>query len=217
MDRPQPCRQIALPVRTASLDVAHPDIGRPMRRHPVIQKGLSELVDGADVVIGQAQTREAAAVRQLLVRGPAEQIAIKCLCATGVGGSEVEPAKLSGIRFAKMYHGATLLPCRPKVPPFAGNGRAAPGNQAASVIGSMNGAHLGDLCRRKAAELGVLFHRGFALGAVNAKSLVFDHVGMLPLALAGELRQRAVGCFRQRPCICAPFIPPMPGTSRSIT
>src|SRR6185503_9336923 len=118
------------------LDVVHPHIGRPMRRHPVIKKGLSELIDGPDVVVGQAQTREAAAVRELLVRRPAEQIAVKRFCATGVGGGEIEPAKLAGIRFAKVYHGATLLPCRPRVPPFAGNARAAPGNQAASVIGS---------------------------------------------------------------------------------
>ena len=118
------------------LDVVHPHIGCPMRCHPVIQKGLSELVDGADVVIGQAKTCEAASVRQLLMRRPAEQIAIKHLCATGVGGSKVEPTKLSGICFAKVYHGATLMPCRPTVPPFAGNGRAAPGNQVASVIGS---------------------------------------------------------------------------------
>ena len=41
-----------------------------MRRHPVIKKGLSELIDGPDVVVGQAQTREAAAVRELLVRRP---------------------------------------------------------------------------------------------------------------------------------------------------
>lgn len=82
------------------------------------------------------QAREAAAVRRLLVRRPSEQIAIKRFCATGVGGSEIEPAKLSGVRFAKVYHGATREPCRPRVPPFAGNARTAPGNQAASVIGS---------------------------------------------------------------------------------
>ena len=90
------------------LDVVHPHIGCPMRRHPVFEKSLSELVDGADVVIRQAQTREAAAIRQLLVRRPAEQIPIKCLCAVSVGRGEVEPAKLSGIRFAKVYHGEQL-------------------------------------------------------------------------------------------------------------
>src|SRR6185312_17476836 len=96
-----------------------------MRRHPVVEKVLLELIDGADVVMGQAQTREAAAVRQLLVRGPAEQIPVKSLCAVRIGCGEVQPAEPTGIRFAKVYHGAGLLPCSPRVPPFAGNGRAA--------------------------------------------------------------------------------------------
>src|SRR5262245_6393284 len=107
-----------------------------MRRHPIIEKGFFELVHGADVVIGQAQPREAAAIRQLLMRGPAEQVAVKRLRIVGVGCSEIEPAESSGVRFANVNQGAALLFRNPKVPPFAGNGRAAPIDQAASVIGS---------------------------------------------------------------------------------
>ena len=63
-------------------------------------------------------------------------------------------------------------------------------HQEIAVIGSMTVRTSRDLGGRKAAQPGVLLHRRFVVREVDAEGLVIHDVGMHPLRLARELRQR---------------------------
>src|SRR5581483_2133572 len=61
------------------------------------------------------------------------------------------------------------------------------------------GPHFAHFRRGKATQPSVFPHRRLALGEIDTEGLVVDHVGMLPLAFAPELGQRAVGGCRGVP------------------
>src|SRR6516162_580712 len=52
--------------------------------------------------------------------------------------------------------------------------------------------HFGDLCRRKAADLGVFADDGLVLGEIDAKGLVVGYVALDPLNVGTELMQDLV-------------------------
>ena len=64
------------------IHAVHSYVRRPVRRHAALEMFAFELVERADISARQPQAREAAAVRGLLARGPAEQPAVKALAAS---------------------------------------------------------------------------------------------------------------------------------------